>query len=368
MDVGKRILIACAALSIALAGCGGDRARINARPLPASTVFDPAELVDVLDPDTIPALDHPAFQTVEKASEWLDEQQPVLVVAIGADTRAYPLLVLTWHEIVNDVVGGRPVAVSYSPLCNTAIVFDRTVGSRAESFGVSGKLYRSNLIMFDRRTHSLWTQLGGRAVRGPLEGAALTGVPSQIASFETFSTAYPNGQVLSFETGFRRQYGFNPYAGYDSRSAPFSFFAVRLDPRLPAMERVVGVTIGDETRAFPYANLSASGGVLSDRLNGQDIVVLWRGGTRSVLDTQVLARGRDIGSAGVFAPIAGGRRLELVPDPHGFRDRQTGSTWSILGVATAGPLAGTRLAPIEHLDAFWFAWAAFAPSSTLVGV
>ena len=357
--------VAGLAAALALASCAGVRDRIHARPGPASTTFDQAEMVDVLAPDVIRAVDDPAFSTAAVAAEWLGEDQPVVVLTSGGESRAYPLLILTWHEIVNDTVAQTPVAVTYDPLSNAAVAFDRRVAGRTETFGVSGKLYRSGLVMFDRRTHSLWPQLPGRAVRGPLEGTRLEALPTQIASFGAFRAAYPDGRILSRETGLVRAYGFNPYEGYDSRSAPFSFFAPRPDPRQPVMERVVGVFAGGEDRAFPYATLRADGGVVADRLGGRDIVVLWRAGTRSPVDAPLMRDGREVGSTGVFVPVLDGRRLTLEATPEGFRDRETGSTWSMLGVAVAGPLAGRALTPVLHLDVFWFAWAAFAPATTI---
>ena len=131
------------------------------------------------------------------------------------------------------------------------------------------------------------------------------------------------------------------------------------------MERVVGVTVEGTSRAYPYSELEAAGGVIQDRFGERDIVVLWRSGTVSPLDVQVIARGRDVGAAGVFSPVVDGRLRRLRATADGFLDRETGSSWSVLGVATAGRLAGERLAPIDHLDAFWFAWAAFAPLTTV---
>lgn len=345
--------------------CGGVREQIGARPASASIRFDTAELVDVLPVDRIGAIERPVFESSAKAGEWLDPSEPAVVLRIGEDVRAYPLSILVWHEIVGDTVGGVPVAVTYSPLTNAAVAFDRRVGGRTERFGVSGKLFRSNLVMFDRRTSSLWPQLAGRAVAGPSQGRTLARLPVQIASLKEFRNAYPNGIVLARPEGSGRAYGFNPYEGYDSRRGSFGgFVAVRTDPREGPMGRVLGVRQGASARAYPYPILRRAR-VLAGRLGGRDIVVLWRPGTRSALDTPRLRDGRDVGSAGAFYAEIGGDRLDLTASADGFRDRRTGSVWSVLGVATAGPMNGKRLEPALAVDTFWFAWAAFNPETTI---
>jgi hypothetical protein len=287
----------------------------------------------------------------------------VIVVAVGDDARAYPLAILVWHEVVNDTVGGIPVALTYAPLSNAAIVFDRRVAGRTESFAASGKLYRSNLVMADRGTKTLWTQLDGRAVAGPAKGTTLTMLPSQIASLEAFRAAFPAGSVLARPEDSGRGYGFNPYAGYDSRTAPFGgFFALARDRRLPSMDRIVGVSMSGDAEAIRYRRLQRER-VVAARVGGGDVVVLWQPGTRSALDTADISRGRDVGSAGVFRPVAAGRHLDLSAAADGFRDAQTGSTWSVLGVAIGGAMRGQRLEPVPHTDAFWYAWAAFYPGT-----
>lgn len=318
---------------------------------------------------TIPAIDLPVFEDPASAAERLQPPDPVAVLEVAGEARAYPLAILVWHEIVNDVVAGEPIAVTYAPLTGSAVAFRRTAGDgRVRSFGVSGKLYRSNLVMFDRGTRSLWPQLRGNAVLGPESGRSLEPIPLRIVSFGDFRATYPAGKVLTARTGAARVYGTTPYAGYESRRAPSrAFFAPPPDPRVGAMERVLGVRVGGEARAYPYARLREAG-LARDRIAGQDVVVLWRAGTRSPLDTPLIANGRDVGSAGAFVPLIDGMRLDFAATPGGFRDEQTGSTWSVLGVALAGPLAGKRLASLDQADAFWFAWAAFTPTTSVYGL
>jgi uncharacterized protein DUF3179 len=351
------------ALALPLAGCGGVRDAIHARPAPASVAFNPAELVDVLAPDTVPAVDRPSFEDPAAAAERLKPADPVAVLEVGGDARAYPLAILVWHEIVNDTVGDDPVAVTYAPLSGAAVAFRRTVAGRVLRFGGSGKVYRSNLVMYDRATRSLWPQLRGAAVLGPLKGASLDRLPIQIASFGDFRASYPKGKVLTAETGAARIYGATPYTAYDSRPGPSeAFFVPRGDGRLAAMERIVGLGKATDARAYPVSRLRRVG-VVYDRIGTREVVVLWRSGTASALDTPLISKGRDVGSAGVFTPVVDGRRLDLTPGSGGFVDAQTRSTWSVLGVATAGALEGKRMAPVDHTDAFWFAWASFAPAT-----
>lgn len=317
-------------------------------------------------PDGIPAIDHPKFERADRI-DWIHDQEPVLALTVGADSRAYPVQVLIWHEIVNDTVGGIPVAVTYCPLCNTAIAYGRQIGQRVLSFGTSGELYNSDLVMYDRQTQSLWVQFVGKAVAGVLTGTKLTDYPLETVSWKTWRTSHPQGWVLSRDTGFNRSYGTNPYPGYDNvGSSPF-LFSGRLDTRFPAMARVVGIRLGDDSVAVPLTVLEKRQ-AMNTEVGGQPLVVAWQGGTSSPLDSASIAAGADIGSTGVFSSLVNGQALRFEPATSGLRDIQTGSTWNILGQAVAGPLAGTSLAPIAHVDTFWFVWAVFLPHTRLLTI
>jgi len=317
-------------------------------------------------PDGIPAIDRPQFVAPAAAATWVRPREPVLAIRIGDDVRAYPLQILMWHEIVNDAVGARPVVVTYCPLCNSGIVFERTVEGTVLDFGTSGKLYRSDLVMYDRQTRSLWTQMEGRAIVGARAGTRLTMVPANTLAFETWRAAYPTGKVLSRETGHRRSYGANPYSEYDEPTLGPFLYRGKLDPRRPPKERVVGVRIGDTARAYPWSVLERTR-VVHDTLAGEPIVVIHQAGTLSALDQTQIAESRDVGATGVFSRRLGARVLTFDAAGAGFRDRETATTWNLLGVAEAGPLRGERLRPIPHVDAFWFAWAAFHPETSLHG-
>ena len=314
--------------------------------------------------DGIRAIDRPEFVGVDAADGWLKPREPVILFVQGNDARAYPLEILIWHEIVNDTIGGFPVAITFCPLCNTAIAFDRRVQERTLDFGTTGKLRFSDLVMYDRQTESWWQQATGQSIVGVLTGTRLTALPAQTISWTTFKEAFPSGKVLSRHTGYNRAYGQNPYVGYDDvNSSPFLYRGPK-DPRLRPVERVVTVSLGGEDVAYPFAALEKVH-VVNDAVGGQKIVVLFEKGVTSALDKDSIPESRDIGTAGVFARSAGGKVLTFTVAGGRIQDAQTGSTWTILGTASAGPLAGTRLIPIVHGQHFWFAWAVFRPKTRI---
>jgi hypothetical protein len=315
-------------------------------------------------PDGIPPIDRPRFISPVTAESWLKPQEPVLALTIGSDARAYPLQILMWHEIVNDVVGGKPVAVTFCPLCNSGIVFDRVVDGMTLDFGTSGKLYKSDLVMYDRQSHSLWAQMEGRAIVGARAGTRLGLVPANTIAFEDWKTAHPKGKVLSRETDHQRQYGVNPYESYDQPGLRPFLFNGEPDPRRPPKERVVGVRVGTAARAYPWPIL-AQRMVAHDSLGEEPLVIFYRPGALSALDDAQIARSRAVGATGVFSPILDGRPLTFEVSGRLFRDRETGSTWDVLGRAVTGPLRGKTLRAIQHVDAFWFAWAAFNPETSI---
>lgn len=228
-------------------------------------------------------IDNPTFVEIKDADEWLEALEPVISFELNGDARAYPLQILMWHEIVNDTVGGTPVSVTFCPLCNSAIVFDRNFNDLVLTFGTSGMLRNSDLIMWDRQTETWWQQLTGEGIIGQLAGHKLTFIPAQIISWQDFKSANPAGQELSRDTGLGRRYGQNPYAGYDRVDNPPFLFDGVTDGRLLPKERVVTVTIGDVEAAFPFSVL-AKEGTVNYNVGGTDLAVFFKPGTRSALD------------------------------------------------------------------------------------
>ena len=318
-------------------------------------------------PDGIPPIDSPKFESVSSADNWLGEREPVIFFQIDEDVRAYPLQIMTWHEIVNDTVDGQPVVVTFCPLCNTALVFERPViDGELLTFGTSGNLRNSDLVMYDRQTESWWQQFSGEAIVGDLTGTQLTFLPASIISWLDFKTQFPEGLVLSLDTGFSRNYGSNPYIGYDDvNQSPF-LFTGELDDRLRPMVRVLGILLPDDSAvAFTFDRL-AEVQVINDTLGDTHFVAFWKAGTTSALDTSAIASGRDVGSTGVFLSNINGETLTFVSNNDGtFSDEQTNSIWNLSGLAVRGTLEGTQLTPLPHHDTFWFAWAAFVPADTL---
>jgi len=319
--------------------------------------------------DGIPAIDDPRFESIEEARGWLSGTSPVIALEIDGDARAYPLAVLTWHEIVNDTVGDVPVIVTFCPLCHTALAFDRRLEGTVHDFGVSGNLRLSDMVMYDRQSETWWQQATGQGIVGELTGAKLEFLPSQLIGLDQFAEAYPEGIVLNRDTGHGRDYGRNPYVGYDTiDQQPFLFDGVT-DGRLSPKERVVtlGEQDSDAPVSLPYSQLRQVGAVNLD-FEGQPTVVLWTPGAASALDASAIDDSDDVGATGAFSAIVEGQTLTFGRDEGEdgpITDAETGSTWDVTGRAIDGPLAGATLEPTVHGDHFWFAWAAFVPHTDI---
>jgi hypothetical protein len=238
--------------------------------------------------DGIPALSNPKFRKAITETR-IGGTEPVITVEINGDARTYPVRYLTWHEIANDVVGGVPVAVTFCPLCNSGITFDRRVKQGTLTFGVSGKLRNSDMLMYDRETETWWQQAIGEAIVGDLLGTELVQLPTWMESLDEFVARNPEGLVME-EPDFARQYGRNPYVSYDSSTKPFLYSGENPPHGIPALERVVRV--GD--RAWPLTRLSKLGTVTE---NG--VSLIWKAGQASALDGRSIAKSRDVGGVRV---------------------------------------------------------------------
>jgi len=239
--------------------------------------------------DGIPALNDPAFVPAAQEAR-IAGKEPVMVVKIGqAKARAYPIRYLTWHEIVNDTVAGVPVAVTFCPLCNSAMVFDRRTAHGVLSFGVSGKLRHSDMIMYDHQTESWWQQAIGEAIVGDLMGAELKSLPGWMESWDRFRAAHPDGVVME-QPNYPRRYGHNPYRGYDTSSRPFLYKGEQPPHGIAPLARVVRV--GD--KAWPLERVRRAGGV-----SEAGVQISWEAGQASALDAGQIAKGRDVGNVRV---------------------------------------------------------------------
>jgi hypothetical protein len=314
--------------------------------------------------DGIPAIDRPRFDSASQARAWLRPQEPVIVLRIGRAARAYPLQILMYHEIVNDTLAGVPVAVTFCPLCNASLVFDRRLDGRILDFGTTGHLRKSDLVMYDRQTESWWQQFTGEAIVGALAGARLKTHAAEVVAFEDFLSAHPAGEVLSRRTGLARPYGRNPYRGYDRVGQNPFLFDDPVDKRLPAMERVLAVELGGRTRLHPFARLEKQA-LLNETLAGTPYVVFAKARLSSALDAERIEDGRRIPAAGAYLRTLDGRLLEFGAKDDAIVDLQTGSSWNALGEAVAGPLRGRRLESVPGGVHFAFAWLAFRPDSEI---
>jgi hypothetical protein len=324
---------------------------------------DPGEFlvgIPAVDPrDRIPPIDTPRFEPIE-AADWLDDREPGALVQFNDEVRFYPLSILTRHEIVNDRYGDIPVAVTFCPLCNTALTFDRRVDGEALRFGVSGLLRKSDLVMWDDATTTLWQQITGEAVVGELAGTQLEIISTAIVSYGDAKESFPDALSLATDTGFGINYGANPYEAYSSSNQPF-LFDDDPDPRFPALSRVVGVSVDGVDKAYPFELISEKGAV-NDVLGDTPIAVLWGGETADALDSSTVADGQAIGSGIAFDRTVGGQTLTLSTSGEDlFTDAETSSTWNLLGQAVDGPLAGEQMDTVSHRNEFWFAWASFFP-------
>jgi len=239
--------------------------------------------------DGIPSIDKPEFIDIQQEKS-LGEMEPVIGLEIDGDARAYPLRVLIWHEIANDVVGGVPVAVTYCPLCNSAVVFERVLGGEILEFGVSGKLRNSDLVMYDRNSQSWWQQFTGEAIAGSYTGQELQTRPARLESFSSFKARNPNGRVLVPNNPTARDYGRNPYVQYDSAQAPFLYKGA-LPKGISPMARVVVVEVDGKPHAIPLEELRKK-----TKITIGDVELGWSAGQNSALDAAPIAQGRDVGN------------------------------------------------------------------------
>ncbi len=333
-----------------------------------------SELILVLPKGSFPVIDYPKFVGKKEGLKDFYGKEPVISVAIKGRAKAYPLNMLTFHEMANDTLSGVPILPTYCPLCNSGIVFNRRLNFEGKQytleFGVSGFLRESNMVMFDRESESWWQQLMGEGIVGKFSGAELEIIPSMIISVYEFFNRYPDGLILSKETGYKEaesRYGINPYVHYDSLSKnPYSRFfnAEDVDPRLPAMERIVDIQDNGHYKVYPFSVL-AKKKVINDQFRSKHIVSFYLPGTVSNMDDRLLTNSREVGSVTAFSPLVDGRVLTFKKKGNKFTDEQTGSEWDITGYCVKGKLKGTQLTIEPHSNHFAFAWLAFFPDSEI---
>jgi hypothetical protein len=298
-------------------------------------------------PDGIPSINNPKFISKEEADKFLQEGDQVVGVNINGDIRAYPLQILVWHEIVNDDVGGTPVAITYCPLCFTNQVFNRTVDGQIVEFGTSGKLYNSNLVMYDRTSNSLWSQALGQSIVGKHAGLKLERVPFDVAFWREWKQLYPDTKVLSRDTGSTRPYGADPYGNYYTNNDLF-FPVSNKDNRLGLKEIIVGLENGGQYKAYKLQQIEDIN-VINDEINGKSITLF------SIHPAMVR----------VFDSTVDNQKLDFQYDKNSTKiiDRRSGSEWNLEGIAIEGPMKGKQLSRLPFDEGFWFQWVAFHPET-----
>ncbi len=358
----KRMLVIAAILVGGAAAAGAFSGGLSAKPITnESTVStNPAANNSPLVPvdqivsggpprDGIPSIDNPKFISVQDANRFLQDSDLVIGLDINDDVRAYPLQILVWHEIVNDEVGGTPVAVTYCPLCFTNQVFKRTVDGQVVEFGTSGKLYNSNLVMYDRTSQSYWSQALGQAITGEYTGTKLERIPFDLASWGDWKQLNTDSKVLSRDTGFSRPYGADPYGGY--YTSPNVLFPIsHRDDRLGVKEIVVGLENDGIYRAYKLEQIEASK-IINDEIGGKSFALF------SMQPFMVRVYDREIDGQTL--------EFEFNAANNNFIDKQTNSQWNFDGVAVEGVMKGKQLTRLPFDEGFWFEWVAFHPSTEL---
>lgn len=227
--------------------------------------------------DCIPSIDEPKFESVPAADTWLEDSDIVFTLDYKSEARAYPQRILNWHEIVNDVVAGDPLAITFCPLCGSSLAFARQVGDQTLEFGVSGKLHNNDLVMYDRQTESLWQQITGEVIVGQLFGEELKQIPMSGMRWSQFKSEFPQGQVLSRDTGFSRDYARYPYGTYEQDQSTLFPVEGGVDQTIHPKTVVYGIEIDGQAKAYPEEKIETEGEI-EDKVNGIGVEILYNGG------------------------------------------------------------------------------------------
>jgi hypothetical protein len=297
--------------------------------------------------DAIPPLFYPEYIEPDKA-KWIRPDDLILGIEYNGESRAYPLLILNWHEIVNDNVGGKNFLITYCPLCASGIVFDREIDGQIYSFGNTGSLYESAMVMYDRETESYWWQVGGAAIEGPLEGQKLEMLPSVISEWDEWLNLHPETLILSRNTGYERDYDADNYRSYNLPDSPPSWPISKLNDRLPPKTMITGISINNESKAYPILSLGDT--VFTDNVGENRVLII------SKPSTSYLA---------IFYSQIEDVELHFKIQNGVLRDEETESIWNSAGISVEGRLSGFKLKQIPSSTEFWFAWAIAQPNTEI---
>ena len=294
--------------------------------------------------DGIPSIDNPIFAEIQN-SHFMSDSDTVIGLEINGDAKAYPIFILVWHEIVNDKVGGVPVSVTYCPLCYTNQVFERIIDGQEVEFGTSGKLYNSNLLMYDRYTESYWSQALGTAVKGELTGYELNLIPFDVITWGDWKKLHPDTLVLTTDTGHIRSYATDPYGNYYTESR-IMFPVEHRDDRLPPKEIVIGFNQDDIYKAYKQNDIESE--ILINDFIG---------------DTPVMLISLFSENSRAFERTVDGNTLDFIFDDGKILDTQTNSEWNYDGLSISGENIGMQLKRMPIEPGFWFEWVAFHPQT-----
>jgi len=298
--------------------------------------------------DGIPSIDNPIFSDVD-GSQFMSDSDTVIGLEINGEAKAYPLFILVWHEIVNDSVGGVPVSVTYCPLCYTNQVFERIIDGQEVTFGTSGKLYNSNLLMYDRLTESYWSQALGIAVKGELTGSQLNLIPFDVITWGDWKKLHPDTKILTTDTGFLRSYATDPYGNYYTE--PRIMFPVEnSDDRIHPKEIIIGFTENEFSKAYKQNDIESK--ILINDYVGETPVLLI-----SLFSENSRAFERTINN----------KVLDFVYEDGKILDVSTNSEWNYDGLSISGELEGEHLKRMPIKPGFWFEWIAFHPETLIYG-
>ena len=341
---------------IILSSCGSDLPESSSSQISGDWLISTNQIFDGgPGRDGIPALENPQMISVGEAA-YLDDNDLVIGVVFNGEARAYSHIVLDWHEIVNDQIGQHMYALTYCPLTGTAINWNRNLDGTATTFGVSGLLFNTNLIPFDRATNSNWSQMRTECVNGSLIGNQAELMVHMETTWGTWKSLYPNTTVVSTNTGISRQYGTYPYinnAGEDYRVDPFLIFPVgNDDSRLDRKERVLGVKAGEAVKAYRFNAFADGIAVKHDEVGSEQVVIM---GSEQM--NFLVAYGRELsdGTPLTFETTDENMLPIVMTD-------DLGNSWDVFGRAISGPNAGEQLSVLESYIGYWFAWAAFNPN------
>lgn len=318
---------------------------------PNTWLIPKLEIYTGSDKDGIAAIDHPQFVAIEKNS-FLKDEDLVSVLQRGDEIKAYPHDILDFHEIVNDEIGGLPIAINYCPFTGTGMAWERTIDGVTTTFGVSGLLYNSNLMPFDRNTETIWSQLALKGVNGTLLGKSARVHSMVEMTWETYKRLFPKGKVLSKNTGFDLVYGDYPYLDFRTNNDFFIFPVTVTDTRLPNKERVLGVIGANETKVYQFSSFAekAEIQVIYDYFSGKRLAIFGSAeqGVMSV----------------VYASLKDGTPVEFLPtiQENGLLKDANGNEWTLLGKAVSGDLVGMQLEVPKSFMGYWFAFGIFYPN------